>query len=230
MNAGSGSVGRLLTPASYAPATLAAPQPIVRAQAPDPIGSVPPPPVGSPTLPTIPRTNNEPYNCGVVNEPPGARHPFMNGVNDFLGGCKNLLGNLYPGAGGGGRAAFESDHGSDVFISPMTNPFLFEDPRSLTEIRPIFIHQGTPTGNPVFRGGDVGFFGVQARLAFTERLSLVINELGFVWAEPHNPGNGFDAHTGWAEMRIGPKYTFYRCEQSGTIAAAGLTFDIPLGQ
>jgi hypothetical protein len=30
-------------------------------------------------------------------------------------------------------------------------------------------------------------------------------------------------------LRIGPKYTFYRCEQTQTVAAAGLNFDIPTG-
>ena len=35
---------------------------------------------------------------------------------------------------------FKSDHVFDGFISPVTNPFLFEDPRSLTEVRPIFMY------------------------------------------------------------------------------------------
>jgi len=218
-----------LTPASYAPAILAAPQPVIRAQAPDPIGTTTPlPGPASPALPTIPRTSNEPFNCGMVNEPPGTSHPILDGINNFFGGCKNWLGGIYPG-GAGGRNPFESDHGFDVFISPVSNPFLFEDPRSLTEVRPIFMYQGTPTSNPVFHGGDIEYFGVQARLAFTERLSLVINEFGIIWTEPHNPTNGIAAHAGWSELRIGPKYTFYRCEQSGTIAAAGMNFDIPIG-
>jgi hypothetical protein len=226
---GSGYTDRQLTPASYSPAALAAPQPVIRAQAPDPIGSTPPPPGPvAPPLPTIPTTSNEPFNCGVVNDSPTGSHPILNGINNFFGGCKNLVTGIYPG-GGGGRNLFESDHGFDVFSSPVSNPFLFEDPRSLTEVRPIFMHQGTPTTNPIFHGGDIEFFGVQARLAFTERLSLVINELGIIWDEPHNPGSGFGGHDGWSELRIGPKYTFYRCEQSGTIAAAGLNFDIPIG-
>src|SRR5205085_9724483 len=40
---------------------------------------------------------------------------------------------------------FESDHCLDTFSSPVTNPFLFEDPRSLTELRPIFIWQKIPS-------------------------------------------------------------------------------------
>ena len=30
-------------------------------------------------------------------------------------------------------------------LKPVTNPFLFEDPRALTEIRPIFMWQKTPS-------------------------------------------------------------------------------------
>ena len=41
---------------------------------------------------------------------------------------------------------FKSDHCLDSFISPVSNPFLFEDPRSLTEVRPIFIYQGVLIG------------------------------------------------------------------------------------
>ena len=35
------------------------------------------------------------------------------------------------------RIAFQSDCAFDHFISPITNPFLAEDPRSLTELRPL---------------------------------------------------------------------------------------------
>src|SRR5689334_22588699 len=37
-----------------------------------------------------------------------------------------------------------SDHCFDSFISPLSNPFFFEDPRSLTEARGIFIDNSVP--------------------------------------------------------------------------------------
>jgi hypothetical protein len=59
-------------------------------------------------------------------------------IEDILGG----------GRRGGGlirdRELFRSDHRYDNFVSPTTNPFFFEDPRSLSEIRPIFIYEGMP--------------------------------------------------------------------------------------
>jgi hypothetical protein len=176
----------------------------------------------------VPANPAERYNCGVVNDTPPPSHPFLQGCENFLGGCKNLFTGaaLAPAAG---RAWFESDHGFDGMISPVSNPFLFEDPRSLTEVRPIYMEQGTPRNNFVYHGGDIEFAGVQARLAITERLSLVMSELGVVWSEPHNAFDGFAPHSGFAEVRVGPKYTFYRCEESGTVAAAGVNFDIAAG-
>ncbi len=49
----------------------------------------------------------------------------------------------------------------DSLISPVTNPFFFEDPRSLTEIDPLFIITKAPKANG---GGNDEFYGVQARL------------------------------------------------------------------
>ena len=69
----------------------------------------------------------------------------------------------------------------------------------------------------------------QVRVALTERLSLVVNEFGEVWSEPHLNQGPYKAHAGFAELQLGPKYTFLRSEETGTVAAAGLTFDIPAG-
>jgi hypothetical protein len=124
--------------------------------------------------------------------------------------------------GGGNRCWLQSDKDFNGLISPVTNPFFFEDPRALTEVRPIFMYQSVPTSNG---GGSAFFFGTQARVAFTERFSVVMNELGFVSLSP----SGQPSETGFAEIKIGPKYTFYRNCATGTVAAAGLTFEIPAG-
>jgi len=151
----------------------------------------------------VPPPANERFNCGVVTEPPApSGHPFFLRLHDWFGGAGSAVGELVTGQGGAGRSAFESDHGFDVLSSPVSNPFLFEDPRSLTEIRPLFIHEGSSTKNAAFHGGDVDYFGFQARLALTERLSVVMSELGFIWVEPHD--GGLAAHDGISELRIGP--------------------------
>jgi hypothetical protein len=122
-----------------------------------------------------------------------------------------------------------SDACMPTLISPVTRPFYAEDPRSLTEIRPIFMYQGIPNSAGPFGGGNAWFFGTQARIAFTDRFSLTLHELGFVGLNPNNNTPGFDGGTNLAEIKIGPKYTFLKSSATGTIAAAGLMFEFPVG-
>jgi hypothetical protein len=143
---------------------------------------------------------------------------FADDLTDKLGGAL--------GTSPGGR--FCSDHLFDGFISPMTNPFLFEDPRSLTEIRPIVLFQKIPSGQPDFHGGGITFFGTQARVAFTDQWSLVINKFGFTSVNSNSPSPYHDG-TGFSEIWLGPKWTFYRGQETGTLAAAGLQLQLPIG-
>lgn len=133
------------------------------------------------------------------------------------------------GVDGGGW--FQSDHCFPTYVSPITNPFLFEDPRSVTEVRPIFIYQKVPGKEPVFNGGDIYWIGTQARIAFTNRISLVINKLGGIGVNPSNDFNGFfdGSEFGFSEFWLGPKFTLIRNTETGTLLAAGATFQIPVG-
>lgn len=123
---------------------------------------------------------------------------------------------------------FRSDHMFDGFISPVTNPFLFEDPRSLTEVRPIFIYQKIPSSSRDFLGGNISFFGTQGRVAFTDRWSLVFHKFGGISLNPGDRST-FGDNVGFAELWLGPKWTFYRGEETCSVAAGGLQFQIPIG-
>ena len=138
------------------------------------------------------------------------------------------LGENLEGVFGERGEMFKSDHAFDGFISPVTNPFLFEDPRSLTEARPIFIYQKMPNGQLDFRGGNISFFGVQGRVAFTDRLSFVFNKLGGIWVNPGSDST-IKSQSGFAELWFGPKYTFIRNEETGSLVAGGLQFQVPVG-
>jgi hypothetical protein len=192
-----------LTAVSYAP-----PGPIIRCQDPGP-PAVPPP--GVPLVP------DDRYNCGVVPgpPPPGGGDPFLGGR------IGPLLTETNPQ-----RSWFQSDHAFDSFASPVTNPFLAEDPRALTELRPIFMFQGIPNSNPLYQGGNMQYFGVQGRLAITDRWSIVMQKLGGLAVQP---GNNLPDESGFSELWIGPKFTFWRNDCTGTLAAFGLTFQIPVG-
>jgi hypothetical protein len=205
---------------------------IVRAQAPDSPPPPPPPPPGAASpLPAFPGGaigGEEAYNCGVV-----AKNTASGGVGGFFEKCWDNTKKFFtdiPGSVNGafqGRNLFQSDHQFDNFISPVSNPFFFEDPRALTEIRPVFMWQQTPSQNPVFRGGDNFFFGTQARLAITPWLSFVVNRFGGTWMETSDPAIG--GHAGFSELWLGPKVTFIRNDHTGTLMAGGLIFEIPSG-
>jgi hypothetical protein len=201
---------------------------IVRAQAPDSPPPPPPPPGAASPFPGAIVGSEEAYNCGVV-----AKNTASSGIGGFFERCWDNTKKFFtdvPGQMSGvfqGRNLFQSDQQFNNFISPVSNPFFFEDPRALTEVRPIFIWQQTTSQNPVFRGGDNFFFGTQGRLAITPWLSFVVNRLGGTWMETSDPAIG--SHAGFSELWLGPKFTFIRNDRTGTIMAAGLTFEIATG-
>jgi hypothetical protein len=185
----------------------------------------PAPPASGP-VPAPPPPGDGPFNQGVVIDKP-LQHSFWDR-------CKEIVvGGGGEDASATGRCLLQSDHGFDYFASPVTDPFLFEDPRALTELKPLFIYAGAPLSNPIFKGGNAEYYGLQARLAITERLSFTINELGFVTLNPFNPSAGppgqFSQSTGFAQVELGPKYTFLRSEEWKTVMAGGLLFQIPAG-
>ncbi len=181
----------------------------------------PPPPgalTGPPPVPPPAPPLGDPGLSAAVPVDQPIHHPFCEGLKN----CFNF--DSHPSEGGG---LFKSDHlCDDGLISPVTNPFFFEDPRSLTEIKPLFIVQEAPEAHG---GGNAEFFGVQGRLAITDRFSLVVNKLGFVSLNPSNADAGFDKKTGFAEIDFGPKFTFWRDENLRNAAAVGLTIQAPVG-
>lgn len=128
----------------------------------------------------------------------------------------------------GGSGALQSDDCFCHMISPISNPFLFEDPRVLTEVKPLFIYQKIPGGQPEFAGGSMWFFGGTARMALTDRWSLTLNKLGAISVQPGS-SSAIPSEFGFAELWLGPKYTFLRDVDTQTVAAGGLIFQLPIG-
>lgn len=207
---------QIVTPVAYTPQPAATFGPIIRAQAPD----VPAP--GTAPVQPVPPLNDVLIPSPVADpaglQPQGVGNPaWLNG--GWLG--------TYQGCAS--RGCLQSDHCFDYFISPVTSPFLFEDPRSLTELKPIFIWQKTPHNNTPYNGGSIEFFGMQARVAITERLSVTLNKLGGINQTVDSPSGDFASHTGFAQMELGAKYTFLRQEDWGTLGAFGVTLEAPVG-
>ena len=192
---------------------------------PPPSGFGNPPPSGFGNPPPSGFGNNSPYVPGSSGMP--LDRPATNNPN-FLESAREYMGNG-PFSGTTSRKLFESDHAFDNFASPTTNLFLFEDPRALTEVKPMYIYQTIPSSNNTLKGGNVNYLGGQARVAITERLSFVINKFGWISLNPTDQQAGFNSDLSFSELWLGPKWTFWRDEKNNLVAAAGLTFEIPSG-
>jgi hypothetical protein len=106
------------------------------------------------------------------------------------------------------------------FISPISNPVFFEDPRSLTEARVIFLNQHTP---PELGGDSFQVYAMQLRAALTERLSFIATKDGFIVSQSPLLDDG------WADVAAGLKYGLWADPVSQTLLSVGLTYEMPVG-
>lgn len=142
-------------------------------------------------------------------------HPAPHGPSGYCDGADDGCDELSRG--------WASDHDFDCMISPMTNPVYFEDPRTLTELRFLVLHQNLPLRGTL-AGGDFQFLGVQARAALSERLSVVMAKSGFFAAGAPTP-----IDDGWSDVAIGLKYNLYRDVESQRLLSGGFHYELPVG-
>ncbi|MFO1001971.1 MAG: hypothetical protein U0936_16675 [Planctomycetaceae bacterium] len=114
----------------------------------------------------------------------------------------------------------KSDHCFDDFISPMTNPLFFEDPRTLTEARLIFANHRLP-GN--LGGHSAQLYAMQLRAAINEDVSLIATKDGFIVSD--NP----ILNDGWADIAAGLKFNLYKDVEAQQLLSAGATYEAPFG-
>lgn len=111
------------------------------------------------------------------------------------------------------------------FISPMTNPVFFEDPRTLSELRFIFIQHHIPAlAGGAIPGSDVQVLAMQARAALTENLSIIATKDGFIWGSANSP-----VDDGWADVSAGLKYNLWKDYERRQILSVGTTYEMPVG-
>lgn len=115
---------------------------------------------------------------------------------------------------------FRSDHEFSDFVEPVTNPILFEDPRSMTRVRFDFINQEIP-GNSVLRGGDAQVYAMQATVALSNRLTLLANRDGYIDFNP----NALPDENGWADIGTGLKYVIIRDECNRFLLSGGFLYE-----
>ena len=115
----------------------------------------------------------------------------------------------------------KSDHCFDDFISPMTNPLFFEDPRTLTEARLIFANHRLPG---TLGGGSAQLYAMQLRAAINEDVSIIATKDGFIVSDtPVIPSDG------WADITAGLKVNVYKDVCSQSLISLGTTYEAPFG-
>ena len=102
----------------------------------------------------------------------------------------------------------------------MTNPVYFEDPRSLTEVRPIFANHRVPQSAG---GGTIQVYAAQIRLALNECVSIIATKDGYIVSD--HPL----IHDGWADVSAGLKFNLYRDVEEQQLLAGGVVYEIPAG-
>jgi hypothetical protein len=102
----------------------------------------------------------------------------------------------------------------------MTNPVHFEDPRTLTEARAIFLHHKVPL---TAGGGDINAIAVQLRAALTDRLSVIATKDGYITST--NPL----LDDGWLDINLGLKYNLLRNPRLQRLFSVGATYEMPIG-
>ena len=114
----------------------------------------------------------------------------------------------------------QSDTCFTDFLSPVTNPIYFENPRTLTEARLLFLHQKIPM---TALGGNVDLLALQLRAALTDRLSIIATKSGF--ATTSSPV----VEDGWADVNVGLKYNLLASPAMQRLLSVGMTYELPVG-
>lgn len=110
-------------------------------------------------------------------------------------------------------------------ISPVSAPTVNEDPRNLTEIRPLFLFHHFPDSF-VLGEGDLQVVAVQARVALHERFSFIATKDGYVWVKPDALDDDLD---GWANVAVGFKGSLLQSEEWAAILSAGIRYETRWG-
>ncbi len=123
---------------------------------------------------------------------------------DSFNGRRRFLGLFLP-----------SDHCFDRFISPISNPFFFEDPRSLTEFRGIYIDNNLPSS---LENGAANVWTAQFRGRVTDRWSIIAPRLSYM---------SIDGIGGFLSAPVGAKFNFIRDVENQFLVTAGMTYFVP---
>ncbi|HLN29695.1 MAG TPA: hypothetical protein VK395_18260 [Gemmataceae bacterium] len=117
---------------------------------------------------------------------------------------------------------FPSDRAFPGFIGFLSNPTRNFDPRSLTQLWPLFVSEWTDSFRPL-PGGDIQAYGAGISVALTDRLCAGLSNGGYA------VGHYNQEREGWANLGGFVQYTLVRdvCDQF--LLTGGLIWEAPSG-
>lgn len=113
----------------------------------------------------------------------------------------------------------------DQMVSPAFHVVNFEDPRSISEARFLFVNHQIDD-QFVTSGGDAQVYALQLRYAIDDRWSIIATKDGIV---DFNPTATLPKETGVADVELGAKYVFWQDREKGQVASFQLRYLLPVG-
>lgn len=124
----------------------------------------------------------------------------------------------------------KGSEGFGDYISPVSNPTNFEDPRAVTDVRPIFVVHKLSDKFSVGDGGEAYLLALQARVAITDKFSIIATKDGILWLDPKEEIDGaLEDGVGFANLAFGVKYTIVENDEAGHIISLGMRYEAPSG-
>jgi hypothetical protein len=117
---------------------------------------------------------------------------------------------------------FPSDHAFPGFIGFVSNPTRSFDPRSLTQLWPMFISAWTGAFGPV-PSGDFQAYGPGLSVALSDRLCVGLSNGGYV------VGHHRREREGWVNLAGFGQYTLIRDVDNQFLVTGGLIWEAPTG-
>jgi hypothetical protein len=135
------------------------------------------------------------------------------------------------------------NHEFDNFIGWMSNLFQNIDPRSVTEIAPVFGNGWVSSSGPLL-AGNMQVYGAALNLALSERLCVGLNQGGYAAADFNGKGNGLfrdrfgllhnrldfaGQREGWLNLGGFAQYTLIEDVPDQFLLTAGMRIEVPTG-
>jgi len=136
-------------------------------------------------------------------------------------------------AQGNGRGFLTGDQGFQSFIGFMSNLEQNIDPRAVTEVWPVFGSSWLSTSS-FLPSGNLQVYGAGLYLALSERLSIGMNQGGYVVSEFERTGllgrQISSSHDGWVNLGGFIQYTLIRNVENQFLLTGGTRWEAPTGE